>query len=916
MEELAYSGLPLDIAASEPRSSQHRDLYLDTPDDTLRRRDVVCRLRLGADDSRILSLRIGIANAESPIRVDSSVEASDPAVAVTENTPAGRRLRALVDPLLLVVRLDLEVERLTRAADTDWLGRPRLELHYDRITVRKRGDARNFHQLCVHGVRRSAARLERLARGLEHDHHLRPVPAGLRERAELLIRWKGEDEPERAPNRSKDFHKVPDAARTGNAIPEFLNPELSLLAFQSRVLALAENAVTPLRERLRFLAIVSANLDEFYMIRMAGLRRAAREQSEEQCEDGLTRGEQLDLIDYHVRQIMNRQAYCLSECLRDLEAEGVRIVRWNRLNADQREKLRAQCREQVYPELMPMAMTLSPGHPLPHLPHLTLGLAVVLRDANSGRLHLAELELPHDVPRFMRVPGEEGQFITIEEVIRSNIDLIYPAGSVEGAYAFRVSRGGDLALDEEGADDLIEAVADAAERRPYNPAVRVEVEREMPSFVRNLVLESLGRELAAKEAGLDPADVHDIEGLLDLRCLTKLELPNKASLSYEPFRAREPIPQRESVIDAVRGSDLLFHHPFDSFAATVVRFVRNASVDPDVTAIKITLYRVGDPSEIVEALLDAARNGKRVIVFVELKARFDEEHNVAWARKLEKAGGHVVSGLVGFKNHAKVAMVVRREDEKLRTYVHVGTGNYNSKSGLEYTDLSLFSSREALTEDVGDLFNALTGGSLPPLGLSRGALVAPYQMRDTILGLIEREAAHARNGHSARIAIKINGLSDSDVIRALVRASSDGVQVDLIVRGICTLRPGVQSRSERIRVVSVVGRLLEHSRIYRFENAGDPEYYIGSADLRPRNLRHRVELLVPVLEAEHREQLDGILGLYLNDPTAWELGPTGDYVQRGGGTPGAQDTLISRLQAAESATGAATGSATADRAAR
>ena len=916
MEELAFSGLPLDIAASEPRSSQHRDLYLDTADDTLRRRDVVCRLRLGADDSRILSLRIGIAKAESPIRVDSSVEASDPVIAVAENTPAGRRLRALVDPSLLVVRLDLEVERLTRTADRDWLGRHRLELHYDRITVRKRGDARNFHQLCVHGRRRSAARLERLARVLEHEHHLRPVPAGLRERAELLMRWKGEDEPERSPNRSRDFlHAVPNAGRTGNSIPEFLNPELSLLAFQSRVLALAENPATPLRERLRFLAIVSANLDEFYMIRMAGLRRAAYEQSEEQCEDGLTRGEQLDLIDYHVRQIMTRQARCLSECLHDLETEGVRIVRWNRLNAEQREKLRAQCREQVYPELMPMAMTLSPGHPLPHLPHLTLGLAVVLRDANSGRLHLAELELPHDVPRFLRVPGEEGQFITIEEVIRSNIDLIYPVGSVEGAYAFRVSRGGDLALDEEGADDLIEAVADAAERRPYNPAVRVEVEREMPSFVRNLVLESLARELAAKEAGLDPADVHDIEGLLDLRCLTKLEIPGKASLSYEPFRARDAIPEGESVIDAVRDGDLLFHHPFDSFAATVVRFVRNASRDPDVTAIKITLYRVGDPSDIVEALLDAARNGKRVIVFVELKARFDEEHNVAWARKLEKAGGHVVSGLVGFKNHAKVAMVVRREDGKLRTYVHVGTGNYNSRSGLEYTDLSLFSSREALTEDVGDLFNALTGGSLPPLGLSRGALVAPYQMRDTILGLIDREAAHARNGHAARIAVKINGLSDSDVIRALVRASSDGVQIDLIVRGICTLRPGVPGRSERIRVVSVVGRLLEHSRIYRFENAGDPDYYIGSADLRPRNLRHRVELLVPVLEADHREQLDGILDLYLNDPTGWELGASGDYVQRGGGSPGAQDTLISRLESAES-TGTATRSATADRLAR
>jgi polyphosphate kinase len=428
----------------------------------------------------------------------------------------------------------------------------------------------------------------------------------------------------------------------------------------------------------------------------------------------------------------------------------------------------------------------------------------------------------------------------------------------------------------------------------------------MPDFVRSLVLENLEREDVSGAAVLDPADIDEIDGLLDLRCLTKLPLPRNPSLSYEPFRGSEPLGENESVIDAIREGDLLHHHPFDSFAATVVKYLQDASVDPDVTAIKITLYRVGDPSAIVDALVAAAHAGKKVVVFIELKARFDEEHNVAWARKLERAGGHVVSGFVGLKNHAKVALVVRRENGKLRSYVHVGTGNYNSRSGLEYTDLSLFSAREELTADAADLFNALTGGSLPPLGLSRGALVAPHQMRDALLGLIEREASHARGGRPARITAKINGLSDSEIVRALLRASSDGAAIDLIVRGICTLRPGVSGRSEGVRVVSVVGRLLEHSRIYRFENGGDPHFLIGSADLRPRNLRRRVELLVPVVEPTHQQQLDRILDLYLNDPTAWDLSSSGEYVQRAGGV-GAQEALISELGSAAFDAGSATG---------
>jgi polyphosphate kinase len=903
IEDLAFSPLPLGIPASQPVSSQHRDLFLDTHDDTLRRRNIVCRLRLGADDSRLLSLRIGFALGESPVRVDSRVQASDVAGALAENSAAGRRLRALVDPALLVARMDLEVERLTRTADPNWLRQPRLELHYDRITVRHGGKSRSFHQLCMHARRGGLARLERLARALEHEHHLRSVPSGVRDRAEMLVKWKGGEDREEVA-RSADPQRTPEATRAGQAIAEFLNPELSLLAFQSRVLALAEDPRTPLRERLRFISIVSSNLDEFFMVRMAGLRQAAREQSEEQCDDGLTRREQLELIAEQVSQITSRQTRCYADCLKKLAEYGVRLVRWEELESSQRSKLRVECREQIHPALTPMAMTLSPGHPLPHLPHLSLAVAVVQRDEN-GRLHLAELELPTDIPRFLRVPGRTGQFITIEEVIRSNIDLVYPTGRIEGVYLFRVTRGGDLDLDEESADDLIEAVAHAARRRHFNPAVRVEVERLMPDFVRRLVLGNLEREDPAEDDALDPADVHEIDGLIDLRCLANLELPDNPSLSYEPFRASEPLDEGESMLDALRNGEMLFHHPFDSFAGTVLKFVQDASTDPDVTTIKITLYRVGDPSAIVDALIEAARSGKSVVAFVELKARFDEEHNVAWARKLEGAGGHVVSGLVGLKNHAKVTLVVRREAEKLCSYVHVGTGNYNTRSGVEYTDLSLFSARETLTGDVVDLFNALTGGSVPPLGLSRGALVAPHQLLDAFVAMTEREAAHARAGKPARITAKLNGLSDADAVRALLRASADGVKIDLVVRGICTLRPGVPGRSEGISVISVVGRLLEHSRIYRFENAGDPEYFIGSADLRPRNLRHRIELLVPVVEPHHREQLDRILDLYLNDPTAWELTSNGEYSQRPGGSPGAQHSLISGLAPHESGDGTA-----------
>ena len=890
--ELAAAPLPLPLEVTASKRSQHRDLFLDTLDDALRKRGIVCRLRLRADDTRSLSVSIGGDAGNPPSRIDSAVQSADVAGAVSEPTPAGRRLKALIDPSLLVTRLELEVERIEKTVGTDWLWRPRMEIHYDFMVARRNATSSSLFQLAIRHLHGNESAVAGLARAMEETHHLRPTTEGPRDRAELLLRWKGAGENLATQSHADDGVHM---RRRGTDRGEFLNPELSLVAFQSRVLAIAEEKSTPLGERLKFLGIVSANLDEFFMVRMAGLRRAAREQFEEQCDDGLTRGEQMRLIRESVAEIYERQSACASDCLRELPKAGIRILSWRDLDETQRMALRAECREQIHPSLTPMAMTLSPGHPLPHLPHLTLALAVVMRNPETKRLHLAELELPNDSPRFIPVPGREGDFVTIEETVRSNIDLVYPAGNVESVHVFRVTRGGELTLDEESIEDLIDAVDDATKKRGSNPAVRVEVERDMPEFVRDLLLTNLRREESAETMALDASDIHEMDGLLDLRCLMALDLPRVENLSFGKFEPVEPqIPG--SILDAIAEGDLLFHHPFDSFDATVVRFLRDAADDPDVSAIKITLYRIGNSSKVADALIDAARNGKKVVAFIELKARFDEGRNVGWARKLEKAGGHVVSGLVGFKNHAKVALVTRRENGKPRSYVHVGTGNYNSRTAREYTDLSMLSARESVTADVADLFNALTGGSLPPSGLSRGSLVAPYQMKDALIALIEREASHARAGKAAGITAKMNGLSDSAVVRALVQASNDGVPVDIVCRGICTLRAGVPGVSERIRVVSVVGRFLEHSRIYRFENAGAPEYFIGSADLRPRNLTRRVELLARVQDPVHQAELGRILQLYVDDPTGWELAPNGAYHRRNARGEAAQQVLLSETQ--------------------
>jgi len=649
--------------------------------------------------------------------------------------------------------------------------------------------------------------------------------------------------------------------------------ELSLLAFQSRVLALAEDHAVPLLERLRFLGIVTSNIDELYMVRMAELRRAALDEAGPATE-------RLLAVERGIDALIVRQSRCATECLREAEGVGVRLLSWSELTVDEQHLLRVQYLEDIQPDLRPLAITLSPGHPLPHLPHLGLFLAVLFRRAEGERLHLAEHDLPVDMPRLLAVPDRVGAVIAIEEVLRANAHLLHPGTIVDSAYLFRVTRGGDLPIMDDETGSLLGAVALATERRVHNPAVRVEVERRMPDAVGALILDTLRREAIGRDMELTVESVQHVDGLLDLRCLQSLPLPDDPALEFPPMTARFPVGDR-SIFALLRDGDVLLHHPFEAFDDSVVRFFQQAAVDPDVTSIKATLYRVGNPSPIVDALVQAAESEKRVAVVVELKARFDEVHNVQWSRALEAAGVDVTYGIAGLKVHAKVAMVTRREGDTLVRYVHVGTGNYNPRSGRQYTDLSLFSARTDLADAMDVLFAGLTERHAPPTALPHGALVAPHQLLTGLLERIEREIQHATAGRPARITIKINGLGDREMVHAFERASQAGVQVDLIVRGICILRPGVPGVSDRIRVISVVGRLLEHSRIYRFENDGNPEYLIGSSDLRSRNLRRRVEVMVPVHGASCQARLNAILAAYLRDGTAWELQSDGEYRQTG-----------------------------------
>ena len=688
--------------------------------------------------------------------------------------------------------------------------------------------------------------------------------------------------PEQRRVRLSDLALRPAAADLDRLGPEhFLNSDLSLLQFNARVLALAEDPEVPLLARIRFLAILSANVDEFFMVRVTTLKRAVVEGAAASSDDGLAAEEALHVVGMRVRALLERQARCFADgCRPALAAHGVRVVSWTDLAKPEQEHLGRYFMEEIFPFISPQAMTRAPGHPFPLIPNLRLSLAVLVRDPGGGPVHFAYVKVPDDHPRFVPL-GDGTGFIAVEELIRANLGPVYPGRVVDAAYAFRVTRGADLELDEQHASSLMQIIEEETKRRPYGAAVRIEVESAMPPHVRELLLRELQFEDTAPAGSLGASDLYVAPGLVDfggLRQLARLPLPE---LDYPAHAGVSPIASGSSIFTVLAKRDVLVHHPYDDFESTVQRLVLEAADDPDVVAIKQTLYRAGGRSAIVDALVRAASQGKEVFVFVELKARFDEERNIEWARKLEQAGIRVVYGLVELKTHAKIALVVRREAGRTRRYVHIGTGNYNAATATTYTDLGLLSADPDLGADLHDLFNELSSSSRPPQTAFRRILVSPTFLMQRLLQLIAREADHARKGgREARIRAKINGLADPEIIEALYRASQAGVEIALIVRGVCTLRPGVIGLSERIRVTSVLGRFLEHARIYHFANGGDPEYFIGSADWRPRNLRQRVEVVAPVNDPAARARLDGILELQLTDPTAWDLEPDGNYRRR------------------------------------
>lgn len=693
----------------------------------------------------------------------------------------------------------------------------------------------------------------------------------------------------------------------------YFNRELSWLEFNNRVLHEAIDPRTPLLERLKFLAIFSANLDEFFMVRVSGLKQQVAARVNQLTPDGRTPSEQLEAISQKLRPMVHKQHQHFEQALRPLmAAKGIYVLDYVNLNQEQRNYLHQYFEEKIFPVLTPLAV--DPSHPFPYISNLSLNLAVVIKDPETGEDLFARVKVPKTLPRFLFIPeeargntqavmppyipvdqGEEEahkeqdqgsdrpnfMYVPLEQVIAHNLESLFPGMNIQEYYPFRITRKANLEVEEDEADDLLLAIEQEIRKsRVGGSTVRMEIQASMPESVRLMLMEELG---------LKENDVYEVEGLLGLKDLMSfMELP-LPELKDQPWTPTVPPRLRrmneqdkeegEDFFNVIRRGDLMVHHPYHSFAATVQRFITQAANDPNVLAIKMTLYRTSGNSPIVNALIAAAENGKQVAVLVELKARFDEENNINWARKLEQSGVHVVYGLVGLKTHTKVVLVVRREDDRIRRYVHIGTGNYNDKTARLYTDLGLLSCREDLGADLTDLFNYLTGYSRQRS--YRKLLVSPVNSRERFSALIRREMEHSEQGRHARIVAKMNSLVDPQIIATLYEASQAGVQIDLIVRGMCCLRPGVEGISENIRVISIVGRLLEHSRIYYFHNGGQEEVYIGSADWMTRNLDRRVEAIAPIEDPEIAKDLLEILGIMLADNRqAWELQPNGHYVQR------------------------------------
>ncbi len=675
--------------------------------------------------------------------------------------------------------------------------------------------------------------------------------------------------------------------------PPYLNRDLSWLDFNARVLELAQDGSLPLLERVRFLAIFSRNLDEFFQVRVAGLHAQAEAVVVVASPDGWTPEQQLTEIRARVLDLVGLEEDLFAkELLPELAQQGIGLVSFASLSAADRAHLAAVFERQILPVLTPLS--LDPAHPFPHISNLSLNLGVVVLDAERGVPRFARLKVPPLLPRFLILPDGE-RFVPVEQLIAAHLGALFPGMQVLADHAFRVTLDADLAVEEEEADDLLVAIESGLHRRlRMNDVVRLEIDARTSAHVRELLM---------RELKLEAEDVYERRGLLDLGSLDALHALDRPELKERPWRpVTQPRLQAASndaepadLFAVLREGDVLVQHPYDSFTSSVEAFLKQAAADPDVLAIKHTLYRTSGPENpIVRALMRAAQAGKEVVALIELQARFDEESNIEWARSLEQAGVHVVYGLVGLKTHGKIALVVRREGDAIRRYCHLGTGNYNPLTARAYEDVGILTASPTLGADVAELFNHLTGCGRPS-GF-RKLLVAPGTLRTSLLDLIRAEADAA----DGRIVMKMNGLSDPQLIDALYAASAAGVEVDLIVRGICCLRPGLPGLSERIRVRSILGRFLEHSRIFRFgSDARGPRYFIGSADLMTRNLDGRVEVVAPVEDPELEERLEAILRAALEDDRfAWELGPEGDWRRvRGAAGAGAQSRLLALAQA-------------------
>jgi len=683
----------------------------------------------------------------------------------------------------------------------------------------------------------------------------------------------------------------------------FINRELSWIDFNERVLQEAEDPTQPLLERLKFLVISSTNLDEFFMIRVAGLNEQVSVGVVELPPDGLTPQEQLKAISDRLRPLVRRQGNVLvHDVLPKLAEAGIVIHPFGRLPAEEQQRLRAYFMQELLPVLTPLA--IDPGHPFPHLLNRSLNLALVIHDPRKhihpDEFHFAVVQVPSALGRFIKIfvdrPGD--QYVLLEEVIAANASALFPGLDVHASYPFRVTRDADIEISEDEAEDLLTMMEEQVRQRKWGEAVRLEVDDRTPQNVRDILMHSLE---------LDPSDIYPMHGpgnLVDFMTLYRLDYRD---LKDRPFTSRvlESFRDEErSVFSVIRTGDILLHHPYDSFSS-VVDFIKAAARDPKVLAIKQTLYRAGGDSPIVAALIEAAENGKQVTALVELKARFDEENNIVWARQLEHAGVHVVYGLIGLKTHCKMAMVVRKDDTgSLRIYLHLSTGNYNPATARVYTDIGYITANPDYGADSVNLFNYLTGYGSPSVW--KKLVMAPLNLRSHILGMIEREIATSTPENPGRIIAKLNSLVDDEIIRALYAASQRGVRIDLLVRGICCLRPGLPGISENITVRSIVGRFLEHSRIFYYRNGGSEEVYLGSADWMPRNLNRRVEVVFPVEDTEGRNRLKEILDVYLRDNVKMrELCSDGSYVRRQPGEGeepfSAQEYFLSQIKQSDPA---------------